>query len=149
MWNQAHIAEGAELVADALRERKPGPYQLQAAIAAVHAHAPSSDETDWWQIVGLYTALHAAHPSPVVALNRAAALAMAAGPHVGLEALHHPSIAEPLADYHLWHAARADLLRRAGRAEEAADAYQEAIARVTNETERHYLEGRLAEVRGH
>lgn len=145
-WDRAAIDEGRALVARALSARAAGPYQLQAAIAAVHAEAASSAGTDWWQIVGLYTALHALHPTPVVTLNRAVAIAMAAGPEVGLRAMDE--LSEPLADYHLLHAARADLLRRLGRKSEAAHAYREALARVTNATERAYLERRLREVGG-
>ena len=121
-----------------------GPYQLQAAIAAVHGEATVAADTDWWQIVGLYDALHSFQPTPVVALNRAAALAMAAGPEAGLVAM--AELAGALVDYHLFHAARADLLRRLGRSAEAATAYREALARVTNPVERAYLEGRLREV---
>lgn len=145
-WDAAAIAEGIALVRGALADRRPGPYQLQAAIAAVHAEARTAAETDWWQIVGLYTALATLAGTPVVSLNRAAALAMAAGPEVGLAAMDRPEVAGPLADYHLWHAARADLLRRAGRRDAAAAAYREALARVTNPVERRYLEARLAAV---
>jgi len=141
-WDQAHIAEGAALVTRALRGGRPGPYALQAAIAALHATAATAAATDWRQIAALYGLLVAVHPSPVVELNRAVAVAMADGPERGLELmrdLHLPG-------YHLLPAARADLLRRLGRRAEAATAYREALELVTNEAERRFLERRLAEV---
>ncbi len=146
LWRQPVIEEGTALVERALRRRRPGQYQLQAAIAAVHAEAGAAGDTDWWQIVGLYTALYSLLPTPVVALNRAVALAMAGGPELGLSALDQPEVSEPLCDYHLLHAARADLLRRAARWDEAVGAYREALARVTNASERRYLQSRLDEV---
>jgi RNA polymerase sigma-70 factor (ECF subfamily) len=145
-WDRAQIAEGAQLVEQALASRDPGPYQLQAAIAALHAQAATPEATDWWQIVGLYTALYSWLPTPVVALNRAAALAMAAGPAAGLRAMDDPEISAPLADYHLLHSARADLMRRLGRGADAAVEYRRALALVTNEAERRYLVARLDEV---
>lgn len=145
-WDAARIAEGTERIDRALTRRRPGPYQLQAAIAALHAAAPTPQATDWWQITGLYAALFRLNPTPVVALNRAAALAMAAGPEHGLAALDAAEIAEPLDRYHLFHSARADLLRRLGRSAEAAVCYQRALALVENEGERRYLERRLGEV---
>jgi RNA polymerase sigma-70 factor (ECF subfamily) len=126
--------------------RRVGAYQLQAAIAAVHAEASAPEATDWWQITGLYTALYEAHPTPVVLLNRAVAVAMAAGPELGLRLIASDAIAVPLDGYHLLHAARADLLRRLGRAGEAADAYRRALELASNEVERGYLERRLHEV---
>ncbi len=141
-WDRAAIAEGAALVERALRGYPPGRYALQAAIAALHAGAPTARETDWPQIAALYGVLAGIHPSPVVELNRAVAVAMADGPERGLallDTIHLPG-------YHLLPAARADLLRRLGRAGEAAAAYREALALVTNEAERRFLERRLAEV---
>lgn len=141
-WDGAKIAEGAALVEQALRGRPPGSYAVQAAIAALHAQAPSARETDWRQIAALYSVLLDLLPSPVVALNRAVAVAMADGIEHGLallDTIHLP-------DYHLLPAARADLLRRLGRHDEAAAAYRQALALVTNEAERRFLERRLAEV---
>jgi RNA polymerase sigma-70 factor (ECF subfamily) len=143
-WNRAEIAEGAAELARALAARASGPYQIQAAIAALHAEAPTADATDWHQIAGLYGVLRARGDSPVLALNQAVAVAMAAGPELGLQLLQTPEIADPLADYHLLHAARADLCRRVGRTAEAAAHYRAALARVTNAAERAYLERRLA-----
>jgi RNA polymerase sigma-70 factor (ECF subfamily) len=139
-WDQAMIDEGLALLA---RPARDGPYRLQAEIAARHAAAPRAEDTDWAEIATLYARLYALQPSPVVALNRAGAIAMADGPQAGLRAM------EPLRDeldrYHLFHSAQADLLRRAGRLDEAADAYRRALAIATNEAERRFLEGRLAE----
>jgi RNA polymerase sigma-70 factor (ECF subfamily) len=146
-WDPVRTQEGCALVRQALSMRRVGPYQIQAAIAAVHAEAPNPAQTDWWQIVGLYTALSTLHPTPVVTLNRAAALAMAAGPEVGLAHIEETGISEPLADYYLLHAARADLYRRLGRAEEAASAYRRALDLVSNAVERAFLEQRLASLR--
>jgi len=145
-WDRARIDEGRALVKRALERRRPGRYQIEAAIAAVHAEADRAERTDWWQIVGLYTALHSLVPTPVVALNRAAALAMAAGPRLGLQHLEDPAISVPLDGYHLLHSARADLYRRLGDAPEAARHYRRALELVTNDSERRYLERRLAEV---
>ncbi len=141
-WDRAKIAEGVALVERALRGRPPGKYAVQAAIAALHAEAPSVRETDWPQIAALYGVLAGIHPSPVVELNRAIAIAMADGLEHGLallDTIHLPG-------YHLLPAARADLLRRLGRRAEAAEAYRQALALVTNEAERRFLERRLAEV---
>jgi RNA polymerase sigma-70 factor (ECF subfamily) len=145
-WNRDQIDEGSAIVERALRLRRAGPYQLQAAIAAVHCAATRPEDTDWPQIAALYGELLSVQPTPVVALNRAVAVAMADSPEAGLELLDDASLAETLDAYHLYHAARADLLRRAGRADEAADAYRRAIDITTNEVERSYLEGRLMEV---
>lgn len=145
-WSPERIDEGRALVRAALIRRRPGPYQLQAAIAAIHAEARTPSETDWWQIVGLYTALHGLHPTPVVALNRAVAIAMAAGPALGLQMMDADEIATPLADYHLLHSGRADLLRRLGRIPEAVGAYRRALELVSNEVERQFLEQRLQEL---
>jgi RNA polymerase sigma-70 factor (ECF subfamily) len=142
-WDQAQIAEALALVPDALRGG-PGPYALQAAIAALHASAPRAADTDWGQIAGLFTELERRQPTPIVALNRAVAIAMWRGPEAGLPLIDE--LADPLAGYHLWHAARADLLRRLGRHREAAAAYREALAHVGSDPERRFLESRLAAV---
>jgi RNA polymerase sigma-70 factor (ECF subfamily) len=123
-----------------------GPYVLQAAVAAEHARAPSPAETDWTRIASLYELLAMAQPSPVIELNRAVALAMAEGPERGLDALDDPAVAEPLAGYHLYWSARADLLRRLERGDEATDAYRRALELATNPVERRFLERRLDEV---
>jgi RNA polymerase sigma-70 factor, ECF subfamily len=146
-WDRARIEEGSALVERALRMRRPGPYQLQAAIAAVHDEAPTSAETDWTQITLLYDALSRLDRSPVVELNRAVAVAMRDGPEDGLELIDRIGSSGELDDYHLLHAARADLLRRLGRRSEASLAYRRALELVGNETERGYLTRRLAEVR--
>ena len=135
------IDEGRELVERALRLRRVGPYQLQAAIAALHTEA---GETDWPQIVALYRELQRLVPSPVVELNRAAAVAMADGPEHGLEQIDR---IEALDDYIQFHAARADLLRRLGRGDEAATAYERALAVAPAGPERLYLARRLTELR--
>ncbi len=140
-WDTAAIAEGRELVERALRLRLVGPYQLQAAIAALHA-GPER-ETDWPQIVALYGELARLVPSPVIELNRAAAVAMADGPEQGLERIDR---IEGLEDYVSFHAARADLLRRLGRRSEAATAYERAVALAPDGPERRYLAGRLAAI---
>jgi RNA polymerase sigma-70 factor (ECF subfamily) len=142
-WDQAAIAEGLDILDTALRLRRPGPYQVQAAIAACHAGAPSAAATDWNEIAGLYDQLVAMTSSPVVALNRAVAVSMAQGPAAGLpllDALEHDG---SLAGYYLLPAARADLLRRLDRKAESAVAYRAALDLVPSETERRYLEGRL------
>ena len=146
-WDAARIAEGSALVERALRMRRPGPYQLQAAIAAVHDEAPTSGATDWVQIALLYDTLGRLDPSPVVELNRAVAVAMRDGPAGGLELIDRIEADGELADYHLLHAARADLLRRLGRRSEASVAYRRALELAANQTERGYLTRRLAEVR--
>jgi RNA polymerase sigma-70 factor (ECF subfamily) len=143
-WDHAMIDDGSTELDRALGLRRPGPYQLQAAIAALHARAPRPEDTDWPQIAGLYRALHAVDPSPVVALNGAVAVAMADGPDAGLRALE--GLGEPLEAYHLFHAARADLLRRASRPNEAAASYRRALELVSGPRERRFLERRLAEV---
>jgi RNA polymerase sigma-70 factor (ECF subfamily) len=141
-WDRAQIAEALPLVPDALRGGA-GPYSLQAAIAALHASAPRACDTDWQQIAGLFDELARRQPTPIVALNRAVAVAMWRGPEAGLPLIDQ--LADALAGYHLWHAARADLLRRLGRHREAADAYRAALAHVGSAPERRFLEGRLAE----
>jgi RNA polymerase sigma-70 factor (ECF subfamily) len=143
-WNRAQIAEGLELAEQALRRGRPGPYQIQAAIAACHASAPAAASTDWRQIALLYDQLARLTPSPVVALNRAVAVAMAEGPEAGL--LLADELADALSGYHLLPATRADLLRRAGRRAEAADAYRTALDLAPTDAEQRYLRRRLDEV---
>jgi RNA polymerase sigma-70 factor, ECF subfamily len=145
LWNQALIEEGARLVETALRSRRFGPYSLQAAISAVHARASSMQVTDWSEIVGLYDALLRMEPSPVVTLNRAVALAMRDGPAAGLP-LVDALLAGPLKDYHLAHAARADLCRRLGQHARAQAAYERAIELSKQEPERRFLRRRQAEL---
>jgi len=146
LWDRAQIAEGASLVEKALVRQVPGPYALQAAIAALHAQAPRAEETDWPQIAALYAILVRVHPTPVVELNAAVAVAMADGLERGLHRLDLLAQRGDLAGYHLLPAAQADLLRRLGRRADAAAAYRRALALVANEAERRYLERRLAEV---
>jgi RNA polymerase sigma-70 factor (ECF subfamily) len=138
MWNQAMIARAHAMVAACIRRNQPGPYQLQAAINAVHTDAASATETDWWQILQLYEQLYAISPTPIIALNRAVAVAEVRGAAAGLAELD----ALDLPAYHLVHSTRADLLRRLGRAAEAADQYDRALALVTNAAERRFLEHR-------
>jgi RNA polymerase sigma-70 factor, ECF subfamily len=146
-WDRAFIEEGRHLVVAALRGGRPGAYALQAAIAAVHDEAADLATTDWPQVVALYDVLADVAPSPVVALNRAVAVAMRDGPAAGLELLDALGADERLRGYHLLPAARADLLRRLDRREEAAAAYEEALTLVGNAAERAYLARRLEEVR--
>jgi RNA polymerase sigma-70 factor (ECF subfamily) len=147
-WNRAQIAEGTALVEQALASRRFGPYTLQAAIAAVHAEAPTAAATDWAQIVGLYDVLARADPSPVIELNRAAAVAMRDGPQAGLALVDAILARGDLADYHLAHSARADLCRRLGQAAEARASYERALALTRQEPERRFLERRLRELPG-
>ncbi|WP_442969259.1 RNA polymerase sigma factor [Pseudomonas sp. Q1-7] len=146
LWDRAQIAEGLALVSQALASRRVGVYLLQAAIAAVHAQAPDSARTDWGQIVGLYDVLQRLLQSPVVALNRAVAIAMRDGPEAGLVEVDALLQGGELRDYHLAHAARADFCRRLGRKAEAVEAYREALARVRQEPERRFIEKRLREL---
>jgi RNA polymerase sigma-70 factor (ECF subfamily) len=148
LWNRALIAEGEALVLQALRSQRFGPYSLQAAIAAVHAEAPSFAATDWAQIVGLYDALLGLSPSPVIELNRAVALAMRDGPQAGLALIEALLQRGELADYHLAHAARADLYRRLGRSAEARAAYERALQLSRQGPDRQLLERRLGELAG-
>jgi RNA polymerase sigma-70 factor (ECF subfamily) len=148
LWDGREIAEGVPLLESALREGATGEYALQAAIAALHARAQHVEDTDWTQIARLYDALLKKQPSPVVELNRAAAIAMAEGPSSGLALIDELEARGELAGYHLLPAARADLLRRDGRWREAAEAYRQALAMVANDPERRYLIRRLAEVEG-
>ena len=147
LWNRDQIAEGSALVERALSSRRFGPYTLQAAIAAVHAKAPSAAATDWAQIVGLYDVLARADPSPVVELNRAAAVAMRDGPRAGLALIDAILARGDLGDYHLAHSARADLCRRLGRTAEARTSYRRALALTRQEPQRRFLERRLEELR--
>src|SRR5882762_4725795 len=147
LWDQEKITEALPLVVEALRPRSedgPGPFSLQAAIAAEHCRAPRAEDTDWPRIVKFYDLLELVQPSPIVSLNRAVAIAMAEGPQPALALID--TLAAELAHYHLLHAARADLLRRIGSKEEAAQSYERALALVTNESERRFLERRLREV---
>ena len=146
LWNRAEIAEGAALVERALSSRRIGPYALQAAIAAVHAEAPSSAATDWSEIVGLYDVLFRIEPSPVVELNRAVAVAMRDGPQAGLALVDDILARGELADYHLAHAARADLCRRLGRHADARGSYRRALELARQGPERRFLERRLADL---
>lgn len=145
-WNRELIADGTALVEQALASRRFGPYTLQAAIAAVHAEAPSPAATDWAQIVSLYDLLAQAVPSPVVELNRAVAVAMRDGPAAGLALIDAILARGDLADYHLAHAARADLCRRLGRTADARASYERALALTQQEPERRFLERRLADL---
>jgi RNA polymerase sigma-70 factor, ECF subfamily len=145
LWNQQQITEALPLVSIALRG-DVGPFTLQSAIAAIHCQARTPEETDWRQIVGLYDLLERVHPSPIVSLNRAVAVAMSEGPRHGLELIDNLASSDDLSDYHLLHAARADLLRRTGSFQEAAKSYRRALELVTNESERRYLQRRLTEV---
>ena len=145
-WDRRNIAEALPLVEEALRGG-PGPFAVQAAIAALHCQAATPEETDWRQIVRLYDVLERLQPSPVVSLNRAVAVAMVDGPAAALALIDQLAANGELDEYHLLHAARADLLRRIGSSSEAARSYERALTLVTNESERRFLERRLAEVR--
>jgi RNA polymerase sigma factor (sigma-70 family) len=144
LWDRQLIAEGQALVRACLRRNQPGPYQIQAAINAVHSDAPAAADTDWGQILALYDQLLAVAPTPVVALNRAVALAEVKGPEVALAAVEE---LDALPGYHLYHSTRADLLTRLGRHAEAADAYERALSLATNATEQAFLAGRAATAR--
>ena len=144
-WRLDQIAEALPLVEEALRGG-PGPFAIQAAIAAVHCQAMRAEDTDWLQIVRLYDLLERLQPSPIVSLNRAVAVAMAEGPARGLTLIDALAAEGDLDEYHLLHAARADLLRRLGSLRDAAESYGRALALVTNESERRFLERRLREV---
>jgi len=149
LWDQERIREGMDLVTRALSMRGVGPYQLQAAIAALHAEAKTPPETDWEQIAALYRELLRMTPSPVIALNYAVAIAMGEGLEKGLAEIDRVGESGELADYHLFHAARADILRRLKRHEESAAAYREAIRLATNQVEKDYLQGRLDQLSQH
>jgi RNA polymerase sigma-70 factor, ECF subfamily len=145
-WDRYEIDEGLRLVETALRLQRVGNYQLQAAVAAVHSEAKSAGETDWPQIVGLYTELVRINASPIVALNHAAAVAMSEGLEEGLSLIDEAGASGKLGQYYLFHAARADLLRRLNRLEEAGAAYKTAISLTSNQVEQQYLRRRLAEL---
>jgi RNA polymerase sigma-70 factor (ECF subfamily) len=142
LWDRELIAEGQGIVRECLRRNLPGPYQIQAAINAVHSDAGDAEATEWWQILLLYDQLLALTPTPVVALNRAVAVAEVDGPQAALDLVD----ALDLDGYHLFHSIRADLLRRLGRTAEAASAYEAAIARTENASERTFLEHRRQEL---
>jgi RNA polymerase sigma-70 factor (ECF subfamily) len=144
LWDRAMIAEGVALTTRALRTRMFGPYCIQAAIAAVHAEAPSTRATDWSEIIGLYDVLSRLDPSPIVALNRAVAVAMRDGPAAVVDQVK--ALVAQLPDYHLAYAVHADLCRREGKMKDAAASYRKAIALARQEPERRFLERRLAEV---
>ena len=148
-WHADQIREGTRILESALRGGANGPYALQASIAALHANAKSAAETDWAQIAELYAALLRIHPSPVIEVNRAVAVAMARSPQEGLALLDDLAARKELEEFHLLPAARADLLRRLGRSREAAEAYRRALALATNDVERRYLRRRLGEVSIH
>jgi RNA polymerase sigma-70 factor (ECF subfamily) len=145
-WDRTAIGEGTELLDRALRMHRLGPYQLQAAIAAVHAHSAAPEHTDWQQIAALYDLLQSFNPSPIVALNRAVAVAMACGPERGLALIDRTEVAGALAQYRWLHAARAALLQRVGRREAAAVAYGRALQLTENATERAFLTRRLMDM---
>lgn len=146
LWRREQIREGTELTRSALRDGAAGSYALQASIAALHANAKSANETNWEEIAALYGLLLQVHPSPVVAINRAVAVAMARSPEEGLALLDEIQKREDLSDFHLLPAARADLLRRVGRTTEAAEAYRQTLSLATNDVERRFLRRRLAEL---
>ncbi|MGX5796777.1 RNA polymerase sigma factor [Pseudomonas sp. E2-15] len=147
LWDASLIAEGCALVEQALRTRRFGPYCLQAAIAAVHAEAPSAGKTDWLQIVGLYDVLLREVPSPVIELNRAVAVAMRDGPLAGLQVVEGILQRGELQDYHLAHSARGEFCRQLGRIEEARAAYEKALSLTQQAPEKRFIERRLAELK--
>jgi RNA polymerase sigma-70 factor, ECF subfamily len=146
-WNRQLIAEGVALVERAMRSRQFGPYTLQAAIAALHAEAPTPEATDWAEIVGLYDVLLRADPSPVIELNRAAAVAMRDGPAAGLALIDRILARGELQEYQLAHSARAELCRRLHRIDEALESYQRALELTRQEPQRRFIQRRLAELR--
>ncbi len=146
LWDRERIQEGLGLVKRALAMGRVGPYQLQAAIAAVHAEAQIAEQTDWRQIRELYRELARVHPSTVVSLNHAVAVALSEGLETGLQLIDQLGSSGELDSYHLYHAARADILRRLSRAQEATAAYRLALTLTANAVERRYLRRRLAEL---
>jgi RNA polymerase sigma-70 factor (ECF subfamily) len=146
LWDQRKKQEGLALLEKALHMGHVGPYQLQAAISALHVQAKRAEETDWPQIAALYGMLMRIAPSPVIELNRVVAIAMADGPLAGLKLLDRPEMRQSLSQYHLFHAARADLLRRAGQLAAASCAYKQALTLCQNEREHDFLTRRLAEL---
>jgi RNA polymerase sigma-70 factor (ECF subfamily) len=147
LWNRAQIAEGVALVEKALKSRRFGAYTLQAAIAAVHAEAESTAVTDWRQIVVLYDQLLRIHPSPVVQLNRAVAIAERDGPEAGLTIIEALLEQGELADYYLAHSARAEMYRRLSRTDEARAAYEKALTLTQQEPERQFLQERIRQLK--
>jgi RNA polymerase sigma-70 factor (ECF subfamily) len=147
LWNRAYISEGLALIQQSLASRRFGPYTVQAAIAAVHAEAPTASATNWAQIVGLYDLLARAAPSPVIELNRAVAIAMRDGPAAGLEHIDAILARGELGNYHLIHSARAELCRRLGKADEARVSYERALALTRQAPERRFIEGRLQQLK--
>ena len=145
-WDQEKIQTGMTIVDKALQLKRVGPYQIQAAIAALHVQAKRPEETDWTQIAALYAILMRMIPSPIIELNHIVAIAMADGPLRGLALLDQPELEQSLRDYYLFHSTRADLLRRAGRLQEASNAYAQALPLCHNEKERSFLKRRLTEV---
>jgi RNA polymerase sigma-70 factor (ECF subfamily) len=146
LWDRERIREGVALLKNALRMRQAGPYQLQAAISAIHAEAPTAAQTDWQEIAALYQELMRYSPSPIVALNHAVAVAMGDSLERGLAQIDQVGASGRLEEYHLFHAARADILRRLGRKTESAEAYAAALKLVTNKVEQQYLRDRLQQV---
>jgi RNA polymerase sigma-70 factor (ECF subfamily) len=146
LWNRELIVEGARLVERSLESRRFGPYTIQAAIAAVHAEAPTAEATDWGEIVGLYDVLWRMDPSPVIELNRAVAVAMRAGPAAGLELVERILARGDLEDYRFAHAARAELARRLGRIADARESFERALALTRQEPERRLIERRLRDL---
>ena len=146
LWDREAISEGLSILDMAMARRQSGPYQIQAAIAALHCEATSAENTDWVQIAHLYRGLYQYNPTPVVQLNQAVAVAMAQGPLQGLTMLDQLGTDGALDGYHLYHAARADLLRRAGFVEQALAAYEDALVLTTNSAERSFLQRRLTEL---
>jgi RNA polymerase sigma-70 factor (ECF subfamily) len=146
LWDRAAIQDGCEILDTAMNLRRPGPYQLLAAIAACHDTATTPEQTDWVEIAALYQQLERMTPSPVIALNRAVAIAMADGPAAGLARVEQIETTGDLAGYYLLPATRADLLRRLGRHQEAREAYRHALALVPTDTERRYLTRRLDQI---
>ena len=146
LWNKDQIAEGISLTKSALQSGRFGAYTLQAAIAAVHAESSSPASTDWREITRLYDRLLRIHPSPVVELNRAVAVAMCEGPEQGLDLIDDLLAREHLSNYHLAHSARADLCRRLGRIPEARASYEKALSLASQEPDRRFLTRRLAEL---
>jgi RNA polymerase sigma-70 factor (ECF subfamily) len=146
LWDPAFIEEGTRVLSVAVARGRPGAYQMQAAIAALHVRAARPEDTDWPQIAALYGALLRTTPGPIVELNAAAAVAMARGPQEGLAWMEQLERSGALAGYHLLPAAQADLLRRLGRMEEARAAYERALALVRHPAERRFLERRLSEL---
>ena len=146
LWDRQQIEQGEKLLEQAMRLKAPGPYQIQAAIADLHCQAPTAEETDWPQITALYGRLYQLCPTPVIALNRVVAIAMADGPNLGLRLLEDLASEKPFKTYRWYHAAKADLNRRAGRLQEALQAYEATLELTQNEVERKYLRRRIKEL---